>query len=148
MTQLKFLLVLSLAVSTVFTSCEKDEENDAAPLDRLEAIGILGRWEIADEAVNGGIGISDLLPRCCRFLEFTPDDNIDDHKGLLTSTSAGPANMGTFEVDVANQTILFIDDDDDEFIFSFLLDDSQENLTIDYFTEDGTNYIQRWVRRE
>lgn len=145
MRQLKFLLVLSLAFITVLTGCEKDEDNDAAPFDRLEAIGILGRWEIADEVMNGII--SDMLPRCCEFLEFIPDDNFGDYKGLLTSTKIGSVNNGTFEADVANQMISFMDDDNHEFIFNYSVDDAQENLTID-FTEGETNYTQRWVRRE
>ena len=133
------LLVLSLM------ACQR-EGNDPAPFDSLEATGILGRWEIANEVMNGVI--SDMLLRCCEFLEFIPDDNIGDDKGLLTSTdSQGLVNSGIFEVDIANQTILFIDDGNDEFTFEYSVDDSQENLTID-FTEDGTNYTQGWVRIE
>ena len=137
-------LTILLLVSSLM-ACQR-EGNDPAPFDSLEATGILGRWEIADEVMNGVI--SDMLPRCCEFLEFIPDDNIGDYKGLLTHTdSQGLINSGTFEVDIANLTILFIDDDNDEFSFDFSVDDSQENLTID-FTEDGTNYTQGWVRMD
>lgn len=131
--------VLCLAVLTAFSSCEKVEDKDL-----LENTGILGRWEITEELTNG---VSDLLPRCCEFLDFIPDDNIEDYKGLLTSTSVGLLNSGIFEVDLNNKTILFIDDDNDQFLFNYSVDESLENLTID-FTEDGNNFVQRWVKRE
>jgi hypothetical protein len=121
--------------------CESD---DPVPFDNLDATGLLGSWEIQDEIINGNI--SDMLPKCCEFLEFDPDDNITDSKGLLTYTdSQGLVNSGTFEVNLDNQTILFIDDENDEFIFDFSINDSQENLMVN-FTEDGTNYTQTWIR--
>ena len=77
-------LTILLLVSSLM-ACQR-EGNDPAPFDSLEATGILGRWEIADEVMNGVI--SDMLPRCCEFLEFIPDDNIGDYKGLLTHTDS------------------------------------------------------------
>jgi hypothetical protein len=122
------------------------ESNDLVLIDSLEATGLFGRWEIADEVTNGVI--SDMLPKCCEFLEFDPDDDITDSKGLLNYTdSQGLVNRGTFEVDIANQTILFVDNDNDEFTFEYSLDDSQENLTI-ASTEGGANLTQVWVRIE
>ncbi len=135
------IFILLLASSLM--ACQR-EGNDPAPFDSLEATGILGRWEIQDEIINGNI--SDMIPKCCEFLEFDPDDNVTDNKGLLTNTdSHGLMNSGTFEVDFNNRTIVFIDDDSDEFTFEFSVDDSHENLTID-FTENGTNSTQRWIR--
>ena len=135
-------IFILLLVSSLM-ACQR-EGNDPGPFDSLEATGILGRWEIQDEIINGNI--SDMIPKCCEFLEFDPDDNIADNKGLLTNTdSQGLINSGTFEVDFDNQTILFIDDDNDEFAFEFSVDDSKENLTID-FTENGTNFTQRWIK--
>ena len=119
------------------------EENDPAPLDRLEETGLFGRWEIQDEVLNGVI--SDMLPRCCEFLEFEPDDNVSDYFGLLTYKGNGLVNSGTFEVDIINQTVVFIDDDNDEFTFEFEVDQAQEQLTIDY-TEGGANYTQTWIK--
>lgn len=135
---LKLMLFLPILISF---QCGN---NDPIPFDNLDASGLLGRWEIANEVTNGVI--SDMLPKCCEFLEFNPDDNISDFKGLLIHTdSQGLVNSGTFELDIANKTILFIDDDNDEFTFVYSVDDTQENLTID-FTEGGTNYTQGWVK--
>jgi len=92
--------------------------------------------------------ISDMIPRCCEFLAFIPDDTIRDNKGLLTHTdSQGLVNSGTFEVDIDNQTILFIDNENDEFVFHFSINDSQEILTID-FTENASLFTQSWIRIE
>ena len=135
---------LQLMLFLPFLMAFQCESNDPTPIDNLEATALFGRWEIADEITNGAI--SDMLPKCCEFLEFIPDDNISDYKGLLTHTdSQGLINSGTFEVDIANQTILFGDDYNDELTFEYSVDDSQENLTID-FTESGTNFTQVWVR--
>jgi len=127
-----------------FLTAFQCESDDPAPFDILDTTGLLGSWEIQDEIINGNI--SDMIPKCCEFLEFDPDDNITDSKGLLTYTdSQGLVNSGSFEVNLDNQTILFIDDENDEFIFDFSINDSQERLTVD-FTEDGTNYTQTWIR--
>jgi hypothetical protein len=104
----------------------------------------LGSWEIQDEVTNGII--SDMIPRCCEFLRFDKDGNISDNIGLLTYTdSQGLVNNGTFEVDLDDQTILFIDDENDEFNFDFSINDAQDILTID-FNENGTNFTQTWFR--
>ncbi|MDY2586929.1 hypothetical protein [Winogradskyella aquimaris] len=137
----KYLQILLFTPFLMAFQCESD---DPAPFDNLETTGILGSWEIQDEVINGNI--SDMIPRCCEFLEFDPDDDIRDNKGLLTyNDSQGLVNSGTFEVDFDNQIILFIDNDDDEFLFTFSLDESQDILTID-FNEDGTDYTQNWVK--
>jgi hypothetical protein len=134
--------ILLLLLSSLM-ACQR-ESNEPATFDNLEATGILGRWEIAHEVMNGVI--SDMLPMCCEFLEFMPDDNIGDYKGLLTfSDSQGLINSGTFRVDIANQMILFIDDDNDKFTFRYSVDNSQEYLTVE-FTENGLNYTQDWVK--
>jgi hypothetical protein len=64
-------------------------------------------------------------------LDFDTDENKRDYKGFL--------------MDRTNLMILFTDND--EFIFEFSEGDSQKNLIID-FKEDGTNYIQTWVKLE
>lgn len=136
-----FILLLIFSLM----ACQK-EGNEPAPFDSLEATGILGHWEIQDEVINGNI--SDMIPKCCEFLDFEPDDNITDNQGLLTITdSQGLINSGEFEVDLDNQNILFTDDDNDQFTFEFSVDNSQENLTID-FTENGTSFTQSWIRVE
>jgi len=140
---MKYLGVLFLAGLLMAFQCESD---DPAPIDNLEPIGLFGRWEIQDEVMNEII--SDMIPRCCEFLTFIPDDTIRDNKGLLTHTdSQGLVNSGTFEVDIDNQTILFIDNENDEFVFHFSINDSQEILTID-FTENASLFTQSWIRIE
>lgn len=137
----KYLKILMITPFLMAFQCESD---DPAPIDNLEEIGLIGRWEIQDELINGNI--SDMIPRCCEFLEFEPDNDIRDYKGILSYTdSQALVNNGTFEVDINNQTILFIDNENDEFLFEFSLDGFEENLTID-FTEDGTNYSQSWSK--
>jgi hypothetical protein len=79
-------------------------------------------------------------------LDFDTDENKRDYKGFLICTvSQGLIKSGSFEVDLTNLMILFTDND--EFIFEFSEGDSQKNLIID-FKEDGTNYIQTWVKLE
>jgi len=137
----KYLKILFIAPLLMAFQCESD---DPAPLDNLEEIGLLGQWEIQDELIYDNI--SDMIPRCCEFLKFETDDDIRDNKGLLTYTdSQNLTNSGTFEVDINNQTVLFVDNENDEFLFEFSLDESKENLTID-FTEDGINYTQNWSK--
>lgn len=136
---MKYFRLLVIAPILMAFQCESD---DPAQFDNLETTGLLGKWEIQDEIINGNI--SDMIPKCCEFLEFYPDDDITDSKGFLTYTdSQGLVNSGTFEVNLDNQTILFIDNENDEFIFDFSINNSEENLTID-FIEDGTNYTQSW----
>jgi len=137
---LKWLVIIPFLMAF---QCESD---DPAHFDNLVEIGLLGQWEIQDEVINGNI--SDMIPRCCEFLNFESDDDIRDYKGLLTYTdSQGWVNNGTFEVDIDNETILFMDNENDEFIFDFSINDSQEILRLD-FTEDGINYTQSWTRIE
>lgn len=137
----KYLIALLFIPFLMAFQCEGD---DLAPLDGLETTGIFGRWEITNEIMNGTI--SDLLPRCCEFLEFESDNNITDYKGNFSYTDTqGLVNNGSFEVDTTNQTILFIYDNNDEFIFDFSINESEENLVIN-FIEDGINYTQNWIR--
>lgn len=140
---MKYLRLLFFWALLMAFQCESDNPTS---FDSLEATGLLGRWEIQDEIINGVI--SNMIPKCCEFLEFNPDDNIRDSIGFLTySDSQDIVNSGIFEVDLNNQSILFIDDESDEFKFEFAVDDSLENLTVD-FTEDETNYTQTWVKIE
>lgn len=140
MKKLRFLIFVPFLMAF---QCESD---DPALFDNLEAKGLLGQWEIQHEVMNGNI--SDMVPKCCEFLEFNPDDNIRDNKGLLTYTdSQGLVNNGVFEVEINNETILFIDNENDEFIFDFSVNDSRDRLTID-FTEDDVTYTQIWFRLE
>lgn len=139
----KYLKLLLIIPFLMAFQCDSE---DPAAFDNLESIGLFGRWEIQDEVINGII--SDMIPRCCEFLEFEPDVNIRDNRGLLSYTdSQGLVNTGVFDVDIDHQTVLFIDQENDHFIFNFSLVHSQEILTLN-FAENGTNITQSWVRIE
>lgn len=67
-------LIILLPLLMAFTCGEEIKY----PNDRLLDIGILGSWEISGESING---ISELTVKCCRFMEFKPDDNKQDFRG-------------------------------------------------------------------
>lgn len=133
-----FRIIVFLPLLMAF-QCEDDIE---IADDNLNDSGLLGTWEIADETVNG---ISDMLPICCEFFEFNPDDNKQDFTGLFVYTdSMGDVYDGLFTVDQTNQTLLF-EWDDEQITYGYELDSSQEHLTFT-FTEDNLNYVQGWVK--
>ncbi|WP_424003629.1 hypothetical protein [Maribacter sp. IgM3_T14_3] len=104
MSKLKYLLVLSLSIITVFISCEKDEENDKIdPSDSLEQHGILGKWRLQALTISG---ITDMSIRFDT-LEFTGDSELDDLKGEFTRTHVGNDINGIFELDTVNSIIHF-----------------------------------------
>lgn len=118
-------------------------EEDASPFDVLNETGLFGLWEIQEEVINGSI--DDMLPKCCEFLQFSRDGNPDDFKGFLTYTDAqGLARSGIFEANTTAETVTFIDDDNDIFIFEFSVDAITGMLSIS-FTEEGMTYTQDWV---
>ncbi len=139
MKNFKFLILVTVLFAF---QCEND---DPAPMDNLEVTGLFGKWEIQSEIINGNI--SDLLPKCCEFLEFSPDSISSDNKGLLTYTNGQDENPGVFEVNLTNQTVLFTDDDSDVLLFEFEVTNTTDTLSIT-FTEDNTTYTQTWVRVE
>jgi len=111
--------------------------------DRLNEIGIFGTWEIADETMNN---ISDMLPKCCQFFEFYPDNNEEDLMGLFTYTdSMGHIYDGQFTLDQTNQLLILDRMDREQLISGFDLDDSRQYLTLT-FSEDNVTYIQGWVK--
>ena len=92
-----FRIIVFLPLLMAF-QCEDDIE---IADDNLNDSGLLGTWEIADETVNG---LSDMLPICCEFFEFNPDDNKQDFTGLFVYTdSMGDVYDGLFTVDQTNQ---------------------------------------------
>jgi hypothetical protein len=135
----KQLLLLLLPFLMAF-QCEED---DTPPFDVLNETGLFGLWEIQAEVINGSI--DDMLPKCCEFLQFSRDGNPDDFKGFLTYTDAqGLARGGIFEADTTAETVTFIDDDNNIFIFEFSVDATTGILSIS-FTEEGMTYTQNWV---
>lgn len=122
--------------------CEDDIE---IVEDNLNDSGLLGTWEISEETVNG---ISDMLPICCEFLEFNPDDNKQDFTGFFIYTdSMGNVYDGLFTFDQTNQTILFDRNDNELITYGYSLNSSEEYLTLT-FTQENMNYVQGWVKTD
>lgn len=120
-------------------------EDDIFPIeDILEETGILGRWEFADETVNG---ISDLLPKCCKFFEFMPDNNVEDLNGLFLFTDGTVAYSGIFTLDEANQQIVFQRDGKTSVVYDYNLNSSQDYLTFSFVEGENLNYLQGWAKR-
>ncbi len=138
MKPVKFLL---LAMFLMAFQCEEDiliPEND------LESTGILGKWEIADESVNG---ISDLSVKCCRFLEFLEDENEKDLRGNFSYTEFDMIYEGTFTVDPPAQQIIFEHEDLETLIYNYAINSSKDYLTFTY--RDGDSDIEEgWVKIE
>lgn len=138
---MKYVRLLFFAPLLMAFQCDVESE---LMEDNLNETGLFGRWEIADETING---ISDGLPKCCEYFEFNPDDYKDDLTGLFIYTDSFGANYnGAFTVDEANQLILFEQNDNSPVIYEFSLDTSEEYLTFT-FTEDTLTYVQGWVKQ-
>ena len=75
--RMKMLRILLIAPLLMAFQCDEDEQLRE---DELDGTGIYGRWELDSEFIGN---ISDLLPKCCRFYEFFPDDNPEDQSGLF-----------------------------------------------------------------
>ena len=138
---MKLVRILLLVPFLMAFQCDEDT---ALIEDPLIDTGLLGRWEIADETVNG---INDLLPKSGRFFEFNPDDNPDDLQGLFSFTEVGGVYSGVFTVDEVNQTILFQRDERDPVIFVYSINSRQDYLTFT-FIEDDVEWVQGWARRD
>ncbi|MBZ9788171.1 hypothetical protein LB456_11945 [Psychroflexus sp. CAK57W] len=139
MKNLKFLLLLPLL--TAF-QCDEDEMENLEN-NNLNETGLMGSWEIADETRDG---ISDMLPKCCRFLEFYTDSDPDDYTGSYTFTDdQGLTYNGEFTVNLSDGLITFDNFDDDLIIYDYSVDDSGEGLIFS-FTENEVKVIQNWTK--
>lgn len=137
MSQRKYLLVLSLSIITVFTSCQKDEENDKIePSDKLEQFGILGKWRLHSTTING---ITNMLIRFDT-IEFIKDSEIDDLKGEFRNKGAVYETNGQFELDTANNLIHFDYNNKQK---SYIFDILDDWMTFTY-SEDDIEYIEDW----
>ena len=138
MKSFRFLL---LALFLMAFQCEEDiliQEDD------LSATGILGKWEIANESVNG---ISDMSVKCCRFIEFRDDENEKDLRGSLAYTEFDMIYEGTFTVDPPAQQIVFEQDDFETVVYNYTISSSGDYLTFTY--RDGDSDIEEgWVKIE
>ena len=138
---MKLLRLLVILPILVGFQCEDDN----IPIeDSLEESGVLGRWEFADETVNG---ISDLLPKCCKFFEFTPDNNKEDLNGLFLFTDESVEYSGIFTLDPTNQQIVFQREGNNTVVYDYELNSSQDYLTFSFIEGENLNYVQGWAKR-
>ncbi|WP_439152916.1 hypothetical protein [Winogradskyella sp.] len=136
---MKFQILLILACLTFLLGCSNDDETST---DNLNQTGIIGNWEFSDEEIDG---ISDLLPKCCKFFEFKVDENKQDLTGLFTYTGdTNEFTEGSFIVDETGETITFLFDDEQR-IYNYTMSQSQDYITFSFF-EDGSNSLQGWTK--
>ena len=136
---MKYLKLLVLAILLMAFQCDEDIKI----IDPLVETGILGRWEIADETVNG---ISDLLPKCCRFLEFSPDDNLEDLIGNFIYTDELQEDIEwTFIIDPVDGLIIFKRQGRDDLVYDYEINDAQDYLTFT-FSEGNAVHVEGWRR--
>ena len=136
MKSFRFLL---LALFLMAFQCEEDiliQEDD------LSATGILGKWEIANESVNG---ISDLSVKCCRFIEFREDDNEKDLRGNFAYTEFDMIYEGTFTVDPPAQQIVFAREDLETVVYNYTISSSGDYLTFTY-SDGNSDIVEGWVK--
>lgn len=142
MRQLKFLLVLPLAIITVFISCEKEEENEKIESsENLEQIGIMGQWKLDSRDVNR---ISSLAVECCDYLEFEKDSNPNDWNGLFSAFGSGYETNGVFELDTLNETIE-LSYDDKQKIYGIQISDKR--IVFSYL-ENSDSIVEHWIKEE
>jgi hypothetical protein len=137
---MKKLPLLLLALLLMAFQCDEDELIE----DPLMDTGLLGRWEIADETING---ITDLLPKCCRFFEFNPDGNPEDLDGLFSFTNETGVFEGAFTLDPENQTIELRREGRAPVTYSYSLNSALDYLEFS-FSEGDAEFVQGWQRTE
>lgn len=123
MKYLRFVIFLPLLMA--FTCGEEVEY----PNDRLLDIGIFGTWEISDESVNG---ISDLTGKCCRFLEFVPDEFNQDYRGRFTLRDGAVTTEGLFIVNPDQETIVFELDRERKLEYQYVFNVPMDSLIITF----------------
>jgi len=142
MKQLKYILVLSLVILTVITSCEKDEEkNNIEASDNLEQFGILGKWKL-DSRDYGGI--SDLAVIIGYTLEFKTDSTSTDLKGLFRVIEPAYEANGVFELDTLNETIE-LNYDNKQKLYEIQI--SETTIVLNY-VEDTAAITEWWIKQE
>jgi len=126
----------------VFTSCDKDEENDnIEPSDNLEQFGILGRWGLQSITING---ITDMIVHFDT-IEFTTGIDGDDLKGeFISSDGAGYVTNGQFELKIVNNIIHF-DFNNSQKSYEFHI--SNDSMTFTY-SEGNNKIIEDWRKEE
>ncbi len=141
MKKLKYLLVLSLAVITVLTSCEKDEVKDKIePQDNLEQFGILGKWTL-EYRDYGGLSSGAVIIGYA--LEFKKDSTPTDLKGLFRVVVPTYEADGVFELDTLNETIELNYDNQQRLYEIQILETS---IVLNYM-EDGVAITESWRKQ-
>ena len=136
----KYLRFLLLAPLLMIFTCDEDTDIN---YDNLNELGIFGEWEINSETIDG---ISDLAAPCCRFIEFLPDGNNEDFSGLFNySVQPTQSYDGIFTVDPTNQVITFQREGNEEVMYSYTINNSQDTLSFT-FTENEAVFEQDWVK--
>ena len=137
---MKSFKIMLLAVFLMAFQCEEDiliQEDD------LAATGILGKWEISNESVNG---ISDLSVKCCRFIEFREDGNIADLEGSFTyRDELETIYEGTFVLDPPKQQIIFKRNDRETLVYNYTMNSSQDYLTFTY-SDGNSDIVEGWEK--
>lgn len=132
----KLLFMSFCATTLVFGNCRNGEP---IPMDRLEEIGILGKWELQSITIDG---ITDLsVPNGT--VEFLADGNANDRIGEFISQRDGIEDFGWFELDTATDSIFFSNRNNN--IRSFLYSLKGSSLTLKY-SERGSVIEEGWVR--
>lgn len=120
------------------------DDDSAATEEPLLDTGLLGKWEIADETING---LSDLLPKCCIFIELEPDKNVLDFSGIYTATySDSEVYTGSFELKQNENQIIFRRQDQEDLFYTFSLNEAKNYLSLS-FSENGANIKQGWNKQ-
>lgn len=136
----KYLRFLLLAPLLMAFTCDEDTDIN---YDNLNELGIFGEWEINSETIDG---ISDLTAQCCRLIEFLPDGNNEDFSGLFNySVQPTQSYDGIFTVDPTNQVITFQREGNEEVMYSYTINNSQDTLSLT-FTENEAVFEQDWVK--
>lgn len=138
---MKSFKILLLAVFLMAFQCEEDI---LIREDGLVATGILGKWEISNESVNG---ISDLSVKCCRFLEFREDENEKDLNGNFTYTEYDMLFEGTFTMNPSAQQIIFEQADRETLVYNYAINSSKDFLTFTY-SDGDSDFEEGWIKRD
>lgn len=138
---MKYLKLLLLSIFLMSFQCDDDI---SLKEDLLIETGLLGTWEIADQTIND---IDDLIPKCCLFLEFYPDDNYNDLTGFFSYTEGKTEiSQGRFLVDPSEQVIIFSREGKEDRVYTYSMNQPQDILVLHFF-EDDASFIQTWNKQ-
>lgn len=120
--------------------CSDKDENS---IDELEAIGILGSWEINSRSFDG---IEPLIVLCCEFIEFSVDGNKEDFSGIYNLSSGQFNETGTFTLESSNRTLL-MQDDNNMNQYQFILSETLQEFELIYNEQDDDiQIVETWIK--